>query len=407
MDSNTLNKTAVRKYVFIAGVAVVVLLLMGKVVPSIRKDSASSNKESTTSAGSSLATFTVDSNEPVDFTLDHAAYDPAAVTAISNFEKKESWEGSGIFDATYFYEGTSSLNLISTNHKESTGTLKKELDLSKAATIEFMLKVTNASELETLAIDFGDEQLNNYYRYTFANIIEGWNMQRLDTTKFVANFDSKSNFDWSKIRSIRLMVNSRPDSAVQVWADAMRAINDDDTYLKDWQNTNGVSRLLGLNNNNNQPMLFARRNGESYYAALKSASSSDHFRFSAMVSPQLNGQSGLFVRGNYLNGQGYYFVINGVGANTWMITKHGKEGWLKPEQVVQGSLGNVTISQDQPYWLMVKAQGEVMEFYFSMDGASYLKLGEMKDSEFTNGAVGIAAFENSLTWFDQFMYKKL
>ena len=96
--------------------------------------------------------------------------------------------------------------------------------------------------------------------------------------------------------------------------------------------------------------------------------------------------------------------------------KKNKAGWSPREQgslpadttlAVEGSLPNVAFARDRKYWLRVESRGELMEFYFSIDGQKYEKLGELRDSEFRGGGTGIAVLDGARSIFDDFQFKRL
>ncbi|MCX6781631.1 MAG: hypothetical protein NTW66_00695 [Candidatus Magasanikbacteria bacterium] len=348
-----------------------------------------------------------------DFALDSSAYSQNAITIISNFEKSETttWQGNGVLDEKIFYEGARSIGLISTDRKAVTITLEKNLDLTNMKQIEFMLHVTDTDAFETAIIDFGDLDLKSYYRYSLANLKNGWNLIQIPREKFIFAEAKDSTFDWSQVAKVRFYALSRPGSIFLARLDILKSINNLD-FLNQWRVLN-PSMFFSLADQVGKPILLARNIGASV-AILKDIENTDDYIFSATVSPQSAGRSGLFVRGDYNNTYGYYLLIGGEKKSNWQILKRNKAGWSPKEQgslpdatlAVEGSLTNMTFARDKKYWLRAESGGDLIEFYFSTDGQKYEKLGEMRDAEFRGGGIGIAVIDSAQSLFDDFQFKK-
>jgi len=347
--------------------------------------------------------------EQYDLTLNSNVYDLSSITTISNFEKTEAsiWQGNGIYDEKIFYEGKRSLGIISTDRKAATVTLEKIFGLSDMEYIEFMLHVSDADAFESAMIDFGSSDLKSFYRYSFTNLKNGWNLIQIPKEKFILSKAKDAIFDWSNIEKARFYVLSRPDSIFLIRLDMLRCINNSDTFINDWDIIRGKEKMfLSLYKKNDETILLARSKGSSM-ATLKEIENKDNFSFSTAISPQGVGRSGLFVRGNYNNGYGYYFGIYGDKRNAWRIFKRNKKGWTPKEEIVEGTLENITFSKDKEYWLRADVKGNAMKFYLSFDGENYEKLGELVDDEFRSGGVGIFVLDGSWSLFDDFRFKEL
>jgi hypothetical protein len=344
-------------------------------------------------------------SEENDFILSSDSYDPESVVMISDFEKGEEsdWQGNGVFDEKIYYEGSRSLGLISTNRKNSTVILDKKLDLSKVEYIEFMLNVEDKDAFESINLDFGDKDMKNAYHYSFTNLNNGWQLINIPKRNLIL---SGENFTWADIEKISFSILSRPNSILYVRLDALKGIGKSNNLISDWNVIDGTGEsFFSLNKKDGKIKLVARNIGTSV-AALSDLNNPKNFIFSASISPQSSGRSGLFIRGNHDNGYGYYFLIGGEGRDNWMIFKKNKDGSSPKEEMVQGSYG-INFSENKEYWLRVDANGDKMKFYISRDGEEYEKLGEFSDSEFKSGDVGITALDGTLSLFDNFRFKKL
>ncbi len=339
-----------------------------------------------------------------DFTLDSSAYDPASVTVLSNFESEEgdNWQGDGNYDKTSYYEGERSLGLISKNRSGVVSRLSKKLDLSAMQYIEVMIHVSYVEALESMIFDFGRAGFAAFSRYSISNLKTGWNLIVMPKERFVMYGAKETAFDWASVEETRVTLVSRPESLVLVKVDMLRAINNSNSFTKDWKVVTNRGRVfLSLYQWKEKTKLLGG-SWEGNAVTLKEIGDQKDFVFSASVSPQFSGGSfGLFIRGDYTNTYGYYFLIEG---NVWKIIKRNEDGWTPKTKIITGSLGNF-VSPDKEYWLRVDCRGETMKFYISFYGEEYKYSGEIKDNEFRFGGVGIAAISGWAT-FDNFLFKR-
>jgi hypothetical protein len=184
----------------------------------------------------------------------------------------------------------------------------------------------------------------------------------------------------------------------------LRSINYPESFLSQWKVTN-AGAFIGLYEQAGKPKLLARSLGATV-ATLKESLDVTNFDFSASVSPQSTGRSGLFVRGDYAKGYGYYLLLGGVNKNTWQILKKDQTGWTPANNIIKGSLDGVVFAKDQDYWLRIIAKDSLLKFYFSEDGQRYQKLGQLTDDEFKGGGLGIAVPDAGFSLFDNIQFKK-
>lgn len=349
--------------------------------------------------------------EASDVVIPATAYPAGSITVISNFETEEDedeWQGGGVFDEAISYEGRKSLSLISVDHAKVESYRRKPLDLSQMEYIEFMVNISKGSDVEALTIQLGDEELINYYEYQFTNLKDGWNLLQVPKRQFIPVIADETVFDWAGVKRVQFTATSRPDAILIVRLDMVRAINQSSAVLSDWKIGVDEARteFMSLYEQNGRLRLVARNYG-IHMATLDAVKRQTDMIVTALISPQTRTRSGLFIRGNYTTGYGYYFLIDGVRSNSWQIVKLSAKGWSGPEEVVKGDIGNVVFSADKDYWLRVEAEGGVMKFFISFDGKEYYVLGEFKDTEFRSGSAGIAVFDGGWSTFDEFMVKNL
>ena len=339
-------------------------------------------------------------------------YPASALTVISNFEEGEGggkWQGGGVFDEEGAYEGNRSLSLVSVNGAAVEEYLKKDLNLSQSEFIEFMLHISDPEGAESFFLRFGDMDMKNYYQYSFSNVKAGWNLIQIPKRQFVAFTEVNADFGWEKVQKTLFSLQSRPDNVLIAQIDMLRAVSRENLFEKDWNvSGNGLEkRVLSLVRRENGEQKFLIRNFGSAVAVLSDLKRAEHMTMSASISPQSSGRSGLFVRGNYNTGYGYYFLIDGVQRNGWQIIKLDSRGWSRPEEVVRGDIGNTIFTSDKEYWLRVDAEGTMLSFFISFDNQEYFVLGKIKDGEFRSGDAGLTVLDGGWSVFDHVLVKKL
>ena len=346
--------------------------------------------------------------ENVDYSLNSSAYPQGAITVICNMEESENnkWQGGGVFDENTVFEGNRSLGLVSIDHNEIISYLKKDFDLSNKEYLVLMVDLSNDTGFEEFNLKLGDLEMKNYYLYSFSNLKLGWNLLQIPKRQFSANIEDEVVFDWGKIKRVQFTLQSRPGAVLMVNVDMIRGVNNNFDIAKDWRVPDQAEKeFLGLYEAGSKTKLLARNLGVNR-GILYSANAERDFIYIASVSPQSIGRSGLFVRGNYNNGKGYYFLIGGVRNNRWQVMKFTADN--KWETLSEGDMGNTVFLNNSEYWLRVEARKDKFRFLSSLDGKDYTELAEITDNEFKSGGLGITVLD-PYGWsiFDNFMVKKL
>lgn len=327
------------------------------------------------------------SNVIKEFKLNYTDKDPSIIKNIGMFEAQENWRGDdSVIDRSSFIEGKSSLNLISNNRKLSIVYLDKKIDLKGVKFIEFMVKSNSLHSLESAFIKLGDEKMENYWAYSFVNLISKenkWEVISAPLAQFVAN-KKENKIDLAQIAKIQIEIVSRPEEIVMVNFDSLKAYRDD-AYLDDWEQN--IDNFLGLYKKEEKIYLQAR-GAIGSIAIIKQTKGAENFEYSATIIPQKKGKSGLVFRSNK-SGLGYHFLIGGAESNEWLLTKNVvKKG---AENLAKGTLSNLTFSSNEKYWLKVKTKGDKLKGFISTDGNEYTELFSVHDSEYRMGGVGIMA----------------
>jgi len=332
-----------------------------------------------------------------EFSLNYGGLDPSSVENVAFFESKEGWQGTGALDWNNFYQGQSSLSVMSNDRKPGIIFLDKALDLTNFKTIDFFMSLNEVEPVESLIIKFGDASLTNYYSYAISNFSQGWKLVKIPQNQFVANISS-AEFSWKDIKKIQIELISRPNSLAIANFDYLTVQKNND-YLNQWKTLN--ENFLSLGKAGDKIALTARSEGASQ-AVLKDISGND-FTYQASFIAQKPGGLGLFFRGNYGNNKGYYFLAGGLNTTSVSLNKSGLKGW---ETLKTVEISNFVFEKDTKYWLRVKTGGKNLTGYISTNGNDFTELFSLNDDEFSSGGVGVAAFSRAYGFFDDFKFNQ-
>ncbi|MFH0926110.1 MAG: hypothetical protein V1872_10885 [bacterium] len=335
-----------------------------------------------------------------EYNLIYADMDTLLVENISFFESDEGWQGDGFLDWRYFHEGEMSMAVTSKNHGPGIIFLEKDLNLSNLKTVEFFISLNDLQPFELATIKFGDSSLTNYYSYSLSNLHLNWNFIRIPQNQFVARKVSKE-FTWKDIKKIQFEIISRPNTTTVVNLDYL-TIQKKIDYLDKWKTVD--SNFLSLGKKDDKIILIARNNTEATYLATLDGIIGDNFTYQASFIPQIMGTVGLFFRGDYRDGKGYYLLVGGLGTNSIILTKKvDVNRWKDLTKVV---LSGFVFEKDQKYWLKVETKGKRIIGFISITGKDFIKLFSVIVDELTNGEVGIAVFNGGYAFFDDFKFKQ-
>ena len=274
---------------------------------------------------------------------------------------------------------------------------------------------SDPDNVESLNILFGNKEGSNYFRFPITNLVLGMNYFSIPKNRFflVEGTDAVSkksstnapavtvSLEWDKIEKVLLELISRPKSKATVDIGWIRGVQEDN-FTPDW-NWDGKEHFLNLYHTSDGKLtLFVLSVGRGL-GTLKKIGSVKDFSYSAKMNSVKDGYIGLFFRGDYKTGYGYYLATGGIGSSNWSISKY----YLDEKQVntkilLKGEIGNFEFSKDQPFWLKVTAKGNNIVANFSLDGNKYTKLGEVTDNEFSAGGVGVAVSNGGAGYFDDF-----
>lgn len=341
------------------------------------------------------------------------------VLPISSFEKGEGWVGDMQFDDAIVWDGNSSLLLDSRGNALKEAYLLKKMDMSKYQMIKVAVNLqSDPADLESVKLYFGNKDKSAYYYYPITNLVKGWNFLRIEKIKFSpfnamaidlasgsAVKKEKSYIDWGGIERVGLELTSRVNSTATVYFDSLIALQSED-YQDDWLATSPT--FLNLNKDDKGQVMLRAKNYGGSVALVKKISGVSDFTFKAKVQPERSGaRSGLFVRGDYKTGYGYYFLIDGVDGNRWQIQKTGAvSGKPLTEIVKNGIISNFMVEEKKPLWLKAEVKGKDLKFYLSTNGTSYTLLGQASDGDISQGGVGIAVLDAGVTEFDEFEFSQ-
>jgi len=326
--------------------------------------------------------------DKIDFTFD-----------IANFENNEDWYGDGEFDYSIFLEGESSLFLTSLNGRKATITLKKNFDIENVLNFKFLVYLAgDPTDIEELNLVFTGQNFG--YKFPIRDLVKGWNFLVLPKDKFSFFSSQTDGKKLSSIEKIAVELTSRPQARTIINLDSLWAEKEKD-YLKDW-NSNS-EKFLSLKRNGNSVGLLAI--GLYGNRATLSKGAAKDYTFQAKFSSPKGGRFGLFLRGDYESGYGYYLMMDGVNTNTWQIYKYGLFDEKTQALVLEkGNISNFKVEKNRPYWLKAELKGPRLIFYLSVDGQNFIKLGETNDTSFTSGGVGFATSGSDMVLVDEVVF---
>ncbi len=316
---------------------------------------------------------------------------------IANFENDEDWYGDGGFDYSTFLEGESSLFLTSLNGRKATITLKKNFDIENVLNFKFLVYLAgDPNDIEELNLVFTGQNIN--YRFSIRDLVKGWNFLILPKDKFSV-FTPQSD---EQTTSGKIMVEliSRPKARTIVSLDSLWAEKEKD-YLKDWDSNS--EKFLSLKRNENSVGLLAL--GLYGNRAILSKGSAKDYTFQAKFNSPKRGKFGLFLRGDYESGYGYYLMMDGADTNTWQIYKYGLfDEKTQTLNLAKGEVSNFKMEKNRSYWLKAELKGPRLIFYLSVDGQEFIKLGETNDTSFTSGGVGFVISGSGMVLVDEVVF---
>lgn len=363
-----------------------------------------------------------------NYKLNYSAITKDFVFSPIHFETNEDWRGVYDFDDNNFREGVSSLTVTSKDNEKTDVYLDKKLDLRKYQVFKISVFLqTDPPDRESTQLYFSDKDKNAYYSYAITNLTKGWNFITIPKVKFssvnaarINLMDTKtaksstvssqiktgeSQFDWSKIERLGVEVVSRANSLTTVNFDDLIFLENEE-YLDDWLVEDPV--FLVLTKTAEDMVALEAKHIAVTVALIKKLSGVANFTFKAKLQPiKQNSRSGLFIRGEYKTTYGYYFMIDGVGGNRWQIFKIGIVDNKATNTILKnGIINNFTVEKDKPLYLKVETKDSNMKFSLSMDKKSYTLLGEVNDTEYKEGGIGIAVYDGGITQFDDFEFSQ-
>lgn len=336
-----------------------------------------------------------------EYKLSYKDVDKANLVDIALYDKTEQWQGSGSIEDDVIFGGNV-MSIIDRDRQKSSAILLKNLNLAGVDNIKFIVNYkSDAENVEALNLYFGNKDKTSFFRFPISNLKAGMNYfsipknrfflvegQDADAAKTGTKSADKGKASWDKIERVELELISRPGSKVFADVGWIRG-EKEDMFTPDW-NWDGAEHFLNLSHTQDGKLALRIRSVGRGLATLRRVGSVNNFTFSAKMTSFKEGFVGLFFRGDYKTGLGYFLSIGGIRTSDWTLSKNYLVGQTaKTELLLKGQLGNYEFTKDQPFWLKVSANGDVIAIYFSLDGTNYTKLGEVADSSVGSGGVGI------------------
>ena len=257
--------------------------------------------------------------------LSYKNVDRSLVENISTFNIYENWKGSGYFDNQIFFQYPSSLQISGADNKKIV--VEKEVATNLANFNNFYLTlnlITDNSDIESSALIFIDSHFR-ISKFIIPKLRNGWQILSFPKSKFTI----MDGFDWNTIIVIKFEVLPRPLAKVVVNLGDLRA-QAYSTIDKDWWFADDNISLLLDKRNNDINLLVVNKLEQtgltSMVTTIKKITIASDFDYQASYSPLSKTWSGLFFRGNYQNGNGYYFMVDGIFGKQWEIYKINNTG---------------------------------------------------------------------------------
>lgn len=326
-----------------------------------------------------------------NYTLKYDKLDPLLVEDISLFTEEEKWLGSGFIDNEIYSEYPSSLSLSGSDRNEITATRNINFNLSKIIDFDLVLYLkSNPEDLELVSMDFYDAS-GGQASFLLTGLAKGWQAITIPKQQFVY----KSGFNWEKISKLEFNILPRLRRKVTINLGSLRAQPGSLLY-NDWNLKD--NKLMVLSKKNNEINLLGRSIG-SPVATIKKITSVSNFTYKSTYSPLNTGFSGLFFRGNYQTGKGYYLMLGGTNSSEWQLYKVNDKGM---KVLSKGEIRNFKFQNNEKYYLKIETKGNRISAYFSIDAVKYTLLADVNDTDFLSGGVGIAIGSSAAALFNDF-----
>lgn len=354
-----------------------------------------------------------------EYKLSYENIDPTNFITISKFGKDDQWQGEGSIEGET--KGENFLNIIDRNRSRTAAYLSKNLNLSTIDKIKLAVNLkSDPDDLESLNIYLGDKDLTRYYRFSVTNLITGVNYLSIPKYRFflvdevsegqakksASTPTEKSTFGWDKIEKVQLELLSRPSSKANIEVSWIRG-EKEDLFTSDW-NWDGNEQFFNLDTApDGKTLLLINNVSNRPVATLRKLGSVKDFTYSVKITAIKKGTMGLFFRGDYKTGYGYFLLVGGLGNNDWTLYKASLvDKQPKATTLINGQIGNFEFNSDQPFWLKVVTKGNNISAYFSLDGNDFTKLAEVADNDIGAGGVGIVLNTGGAAYFDEFVINK-
>lgn len=330
-----------------------------------------------------------------NYSLDYQKFDPQLVENIGLFTSAEKWVGSGFYDKDIYFEYPSSLYLAGGNRSVITDVRDVFLNLSKILSFDLTVNLqSSTTDLEIANLNFVDTN-GRSARYVLPPLNGGWQVVTIPKEQFTLD----AGFNWTKIAKVQFDFLPRSAGKVVVRLGSLRGQPGSILY-NDWNVVN--PNMLLLDKRNDVISLLARNIGSSV-ATIKKITWAQNFTFKSTYIPLSVGNAGLFFRGNYQTGLGYYLLMGGLNSNKWVLYKNGKDGI---KVLVTGEINNFQFNPHEKYYLKSETKGNNIKAYFSTDNVNYTLLADVVDDEFLSGGVGVAVENGVIALFNGFEFKQ-
>jgi len=327
------------------------------------------------------------------FRLDFSKKYDGYSTEAASFEETEKWSGVNFdnfeYDDITFFDGKTSLDIISKNNQAATVKAQKNLDLSGYKIIKMLIyspKEENSDNIKNLTLTF-DSTNNISFEYDITNLKNGWNLVKMPKNTFSSTQKmASSSAGWDRIKDIQVNLVSRPSTKVELNLDRIWA-EKEEGYLDDILVSN--ENMLSLKSYNGQNYLYVNNLGGAS-AAIKKVTSVKDFTYEVKLIPLKKGAFGVGSRFDIATGYGYFIEFAGIDSGNWTFYKVGKPGSDNNPvtRLDSGVIANYQMDAGKPIWVKTVVNARKISVYFSLDGQNFTRLTEKNDGEIASGGIG-------------------
>ncbi len=258
-----------------------------------------------------------------EYKLSYTGMDPISLVDIARYDKTEQWQGSGNIEEDVTF-GERVMSMVDRDRQKTSAILLKNFNLAGVDKIKFAVNYKSDPEnVESLNLYLGNKENSNFFRFPITNLRGGMNYFSIDKNRFflvegkepetqkTTTKPAVSNtLSWDKIERVEIELISRPGTKIFADISWIRG-EKEDVFTSDW-NWDGTEHFLNLFHTIDGKLALNIRSAGRGLATFRKVGSVKDFTYSAKMTSYKEGFVGLFFRGDYKTGVGYFLSIGGL-----------------------------------------------------------------------------------------------